>query len=252
MRLKAPRVGCVRYLNARPLIHGWDGPVDFDHPVALARKLARGEVDAALVSVTEFLRNPIYRVVRDVAIASRGPVYSVIVAHQCDREELGSIALDPASLTSNALVRVVARDLPIVAEATELPTQDGGRLLIGDQAIHFRQQHGDRFHYWDLASAWRELTGLHFVFALWLVRPEFTEAEELAARARELRNRNMARLDDVIADSRESDAGFCRSYFTEFLRFNLGEEEAGGLREFHRRGISAGLDFAPELKIEFV
>ncbi|HEY2342633.1 MAG TPA: hypothetical protein VGH90_06375, partial [Chthoniobacteraceae bacterium] len=49
------RVGCVKYLNARPLIYGYEGPVCFDHPSGLARDLRCGALDAALVPVFEAL-----------------------------------------------------------------------------------------------------------------------------------------------------------------------------------------------------
>jgi len=62
------RIGCVKYLNACPLIHGWEGDVDFDHPSALCDKLATAKLDVALVSSFEFLRNPIYRIVDNVSI----------------------------------------------------------------------------------------------------------------------------------------------------------------------------------------
>ena len=78
------RIGCVKYLNARPLIHGWSGAVDFDHPAALCRKLERGDLDVALVSSLEYLRRPIYRIIDGVSISARGAVYSVIVAHNED------------------------------------------------------------------------------------------------------------------------------------------------------------------------
>ena len=76
-----PRIGCVKYINARPLIRGWSGPIEFDHPAALCQRLAAAELDIALVSSSEFLRNPIYSIVDGVSIASRGAVYSVVVAH---------------------------------------------------------------------------------------------------------------------------------------------------------------------------
>ena len=73
------RIGCVQYLNAQPLIHGWTGPVDFDHPGALSQ-LANAELDVALVSSFEFLRNPIYAIADGVCLAADGPVYSVFLA----------------------------------------------------------------------------------------------------------------------------------------------------------------------------
>ena len=48
--MKPVRIGCVKYLNARLLIHGWSGgAVDFDHPAALCRKLDRGDLDTVQV-----------------------------------------------------------------------------------------------------------------------------------------------------------------------------------------------------------
>src|SRR5436305_12162454 len=99
------RIGCVKYLNARPLIRGWPGEVEFDHPSALCKRLADGELDVALVSSFEFLRNPIYRIVDDVSISSDGPVYSVVVAHRGDFSELEEIELDPASESAVNLLR---------------------------------------------------------------------------------------------------------------------------------------------------
>src|SRR5881398_349623 len=98
------RIGCVKYLNARPLIRGWLGPVEFDHPSTLGKRLARGELDVALVSSFEFLRNPIYRIVDGISISSDGPVYSVVVAY-AGEAPLPEIELDPASETSVVLLR---------------------------------------------------------------------------------------------------------------------------------------------------
>src|SRR5437870_6675152 len=105
------RIGCVKYLNARPLIRGWPGAVDFDHPSALCQRLAAGELDIALVSSFEFLRNPIYRIVDDVSISSDGPVYSVVVAHRGEMSEIKEIELDPASESSVNLLRCLFREL---------------------------------------------------------------------------------------------------------------------------------------------
>src|SRR5438874_13041228 len=99
------RIGCVKYLNALPLIRGWPGEVDFDHPSALCQRVAFGELDVALVSSFEFLRNPLYRIVDDVSISSDGPVYSVVLAHCGELSDIQEIELDPASQTSINLLR---------------------------------------------------------------------------------------------------------------------------------------------------
>src|SRR5438105_10993492 len=105
------RIGCVKYLNALPLIRGWPGEVDFDHPSALCQRVAGGELDIALVSSLEFLRNPIYRIVDNVSISSYGSVYSVIIAHQGEISDLDEIELDPAAETSTNLLRCLLAEL---------------------------------------------------------------------------------------------------------------------------------------------
>ena len=68
------RVGCVQYLNAKPLIVPYDGEVIFEHPARLADLLAAGQIDLALVPVFEALRQPDFPVVDGVSISSCGPV----------------------------------------------------------------------------------------------------------------------------------------------------------------------------------
>jgi predicted solute-binding protein len=247
------RIGCVKYFNARPLIHGWEGDVDFDHPSALCSKLAAEKLDVALVSSFEFLRNPIYRIVDDVSISSDGPVYSVVVAHRGGIAEIEEIGLDPASETSANLLRCLIAEYGLKARLAQLGTaawlaagelRNGRRaqLLIGDQAIRFRQEYANEFLFWDLGEHWCKLVGLPFVYALWLVRPEVTDPEQIANRLRALRDENLAHLDLVIdnAVAGEGDSGerkgvnheFLSRYYREHLRFRFGEKERGGLRVF--------------------
>ena len=281
------RIGCVKYLNARPLIRGWPREVDFDHPSALCKRLAKGELDVALVSSFEFLRNPIYRIVDDVSISSDGPVYSVVVAHRRDISQIQEIELDPASQTAVNLLRCLlaergsrARLVPNrkseikgerdvlgsagyqPAVAGNLPATHRARLLIGDQAIRFRQEQASEFHFWDLGEQWKKLVGLPFVYALWLIRPEVPNAKTIASRLRTLRNENLANLDELIAEavagvadpgsSEQLDRDFLGRYYREHLRFNFGEEEKEGLRTFANLCARHGLLEKRDLKFDLV
>jgi len=229
------RIGCVQYLNGRPLIHGWPGPVVFDHPAALCRKLAAGELDVALVSSFEFLRNPVYSIVDGVAVGADGPVFSVFVAHRGAFGELQEIALDPASRTSVNLLHCLLAERglqPRLIEKEAEVTRTRGRLLIGDQAIRFRERYGSEYEYFDLGGEWKGATGLPFVFALWLIRPEVANAAAIAERLRECRARNLAALEEVIAAQTEYKPEFCDRYFRKRLRFRFGDAEKKGLLRF--------------------
>jgi predicted solute-binding protein len=241
--LKSLRIGCVKYLNARPLIRGWPDNVESDHPSALCKRLANGDLDVGLVSSFEFLRNPIYRIVDDISISSDGPVYSVVVAHRGEISEIDEIELDPASQTAANLLRcllsetglnphLVQRYTSVRPAAGESGSVRRAQLLIGDQAIRFRQSHTGQYEFWDLGEQWKKLTDLPFVYALWLIRPEVVNAKEIADRLRLLRDENLANLDELIAIEKEFDSQFCSRYYREHLRFSFGERENEGLRTF--------------------
>jgi chorismate dehydratase len=250
--LKSLRIGCVKYLNARPLIRGWNGDVCLETPAVLCRKLAFGELDVALVSSFEFLRNPIYAIVDGISISSDGPVYSVFVAHRGSISEIEEIELDPASETSVNLLRCLLAERGLkqrlIAASTSIQA-DSARLLIGDQAIRFRQDHPE-FQFWDLGAEWKKSIGLPFVYALWLIRPEVSDAKATADRLRALRDKNLANLDQLIAAEEEFERDFCDRYYREHLRFTLGVKEKEGLQAFQRLCAKHGL--LPKREIEFV
>jgi predicted solute-binding protein len=264
------RIGCVKYLNARPLIRGWQGPVDFDHPSTLCKRLANGELDVAFVSSFEFLRNPIYRIVDDVSISSAGPVFSVVVAHRGDISEVDEIELDPASETSVNLLRCLLAetklDPRLVQRGTDIlsvgragvspagaksSSARRARLSIGDQAIRFRQKYAKDFRFWDLGEQWNKVVALPFVYALWLIRPEVVDPKRVANRLRALRDENLANLDRLIAEvvagggdpghPEMFDHNFYCHYYRENLRFCFGEEEKKGLRTFAKLCAKQGL-----------
>ena len=208
----------------------------FDHPAALCDKLAAGELDAAFVSSFEFLRNRNYAIVDDVAVAADGPVYSVFLAHHAELGALEEVVIDPASQTSVNLLRCVlaqhglkprfVRDLEGQSENTR------GRLMIGDQAIRFRRQEPPGCRFWDLGGEWKRLTGLPFVFALWLIRPQVRDGSRLADALRARRDENLRALDDVIAADAEFDPSFCTYYLQHCVRFHFGAAEKAGLLMF--------------------
>jgi predicted solute-binding protein len=238
--LNSLRVGCVKYLNARPLVRGWEGNVEFDHPSALCERLAKGQLDVALVSSFEFLRNPIYRIVDGVSISSDGPVYSVVVAHRGELSDIEEIELDPASKTAVSLLRCLLAELGSTTRLTSCAPENAGssqaRLIIVDQAISFRQTHADEFRFWDLGEQWTKLTGLPFVYALWLIRPEVADAKSIAQHLRGLRDENLADIRVIVSDAADNKqkitAEFLDRYYKQHLRFGFGTREKQGLQTF--------------------
>jgi len=109
------RLGAVGYLNARPLVWGLERSLRFllrfDVPSTCASLLHDGAIDIGLIPSIEYLRGGPYAIVPDLAIASRGPVASVLLFTSRPIRDVRSIAMDVSSRTSVALVRVLCAQL---------------------------------------------------------------------------------------------------------------------------------------------
>jgi chorismate dehydratase len=235
--LEGLRIGCVQYLNSKPLIHGYAGPVIFDHPSGLARDLAAGRLDVALVPTFEALRSPEYTLCEGVGIACDGPVYSVFLAHRGPLAKLRRIALDPASLTSVHLLQVLLREYhgiqPALCDLSAFPAEADAALIIGNQAIEFRQHDRTGCEILDLGAEWKRCTGLPFVFAPWLLRPGLPHPADVAADLRKLKAYGVTHVEEIIRDE-PRDPTFTRQYLTQHIRFELGAGEKAGIEKFRQ------------------
>jgi chorismate dehydratase len=254
------RLGAVRYLNAKPLYHRLSEfapnvAVTMEVPSRLAEQLAAGELDVALIPSVEYLRGASrgYEILPGFAIAARGAVRSVKLFSRVPVEKIERLALDAGSRTSQALTRVwldarhgvrptAIEELPLGVSALE-STADAV-LVIGDRAMKVPD---DPFHeVVDMAEAWRDLTGLPFVFALWVVRAG-ADLGNLPAALERSRAEGLAHADELarIHGPRLGlDFRTCYDYLTRVLSYDLGEAELSGLKRFAE--MAARLGLAPE------
>jgi chorismate dehydratase len=250
-------VAASSYLNSAPLVWSFARGARRREvelltdaaPARCADMLAGGEADVALVPVIEYQRLPDLAVVPGVCVGARRAVRSVVlVTRSHDLREVQSVALDESSRTSAALVRVLSReflgrDLETTAARPDVVAMLGGRdaaLVIGDPAMTFARE-GLVVH--DLATLWRERTGLGFVFAMWMAR----ESDAWAARAADFaaaRDEGLASLDEIVSEY-SGELGLppaeLREYLTENIRFHLDEEMRAGLELFFRLAHKHGL-----------
>ena len=190
-RAQKIRVGAVSYLNTRPLIYGFEkgmmaNDIDllFDYPANIAARLLNKQIDIGLVPVSVIPLLSEKYIISDYCIGSDGEVASVCLFSDVPLAQIETILLDYQSNTSVALLKLLLKEhwniSPVLVAATEDYEKDisGTRagLVIGDRA--FQQRLRSKFIY-DLGSAWKEMTGLPFVFAAWvsnIVLPESFKA----------------------------------------------------------------------------
>lgn len=229
------RIGSVPYLNAVPLTRGIESELIFAPPSRLAEKLRQGDLDAALVSITEVLFNDRYDVLDGVAIASLGEVYSVLLAHKKPLESVTEVYCDPASLTGMNLLKVLLAERNLFPqfkplEAYAAAPEKDFVLLIGDPAIDF-QRASHPHEIFDLGAAWTEMTRLPFVFAVWALR-RGVENSDLRRELREAKRFGIDTLDAIIETRDEYDEDFRRDYFEWNIQYHLAQDEKRGIAKF--------------------
>lgn len=230
------KFGSVPYLNARPLHWTIREPVTFLEPYALADELAAGHFEAGLVPLFSVLEKPeLYHILDGYAIGSLNTVYSVVMAHALPVVRIKTVALDPASRTSNHLIRVLLEKYYRIKPQYVSPDEPAeGQVMIGDPAIAYRQEHPDE-RFLDLAQSWHSHTGLPFVFAVWAIR---RDAPDVKGIAKTLRAAAIEGLNEryAIAKSR-----FEFRYLTENLYYYLGPQQKRAMEVYATDLVEIGL-----------
>lgn len=230
------RLGAVPYLNAKPLVAPLRGrpglDLAFDLPSRLGEALRGGGLDLGLLPAFDILAHPGTRAVDGVAIGSDGPVRSVLLYCRVPPARIRSLAPDPASLSSNALARILLAEAYGLSPAGAAPAEADARILIGDAAL--RGLPGAWEEVLDLGGAWQRLTGLPFVYALWAARPGALPAGA-AERLREAGREGTSNM-EALARAEAGAAGIppeaAAAYLREAIRYGLGERERQGLAAF--------------------
>jgi predicted solute-binding protein len=240
---RAFRIGSVPHLNAAPLTRGLEQHTTFLPPAALAEALRSEQLDAALLSITEVLRQDRYDVLDGVAVASLGEVKSVFLAHRGPLDAVRVVHCEPTSLTSVMLLRVLLAEHGLQPEIR--PLSDDPRpgwpdhfLLIGDRGLQYLHSSHDR-QIWDLGAAWTELTGLPFVYAVWVLR-RAPDLDPLRRLLREARRFGLETLDSLIAERTEFTPAFRRDYLTWHIHYHLGSDERRGIERFMEMMVQHG------------
>lgn len=182
------KISIVSYLNSMPFLYGIRRDsqlmdkceMSLDVPSDCAKKVLSGEADVGLVPVITLKGMPEGRVVTDYCISSVGPVKSVILASNVPLEQIKTILLDPESNTSVNLVKILAKESwdiePIWKSASkgfeQFITGTTAGVIIGDRALSSRD--GYKYVY-DLSEEWQKLTGLPFVFAVWMAAKDVSD-----------------------------------------------------------------------------
>jgi chorismate dehydratase len=235
------RVGAVSYLNTKPLVfefeHGaMNDEIDlvFDYPASVANMLLNDEIDVGLIPVAVIPKLAESHIISDFCIGASAAVASVCLFSDVPVEKITHVLMDYQSRTSAALLRILLKHYWKI-EPVLIDTKNGYQqnisgttagLVIGDRAL--RQRLHSAYIY-DLALAWRDMTGLPFVFAAWVsnksLPASFIAAFNLST------GKGLSHLSEIVADNPFPEYDLME-YYTHNIDYQLSDEKRVALKTF--------------------
>jgi chorismate dehydratase len=212
-------------------------------PASLAERLRVGELDLAMIPSIEYLKDPgQYRLLPGIAVASRGPVDTVLFASRLPLKEVQSVALDVRSRTSAALLQVLFREAfspnvslePADPDPQTMLKNHDAALIIGDPAFGLRAAYPN-LQIVDLSELWFEQTGKTFVHAIVAVRNGIELDQKFLATVQGAKEEGRSRIESIAqAESQQLGITFetCLDYLSKKIIYDLGEVEMTGLQHF--------------------
>ena len=249
--MSRPVVGCVPYINARPLVRLFQDSkeveVVYGLPSRLPALLDSGKAEAVLASAFDAISTPNRTTAEGVSVGSYGPIESVRLFSKVGFEKIQTLALDASSLTSNALARAILAEVyganPSVVsslpDVAEMLNENDACVLIGDNGMAASAKNVNVL---DLGEAWTSLMDLPFVWAVWIgtkdLSSDLVAQLERAARWGESHS-------ELIAKESADETGIpyesCLHYLSKVMDHRLTDAHLNGLRAFRDLLLKHGL-----------
>lgn len=224
----------MSYLNTKPLLYGLEhGQLSdqvelvLDYPANLVRLLNSNQIDIGLIPVGALPSLGDYHIISDYCIGTEGEVASVAVFSEVPMEEIDTVLLDYQSRTSVMLCKILfekhwKKKVQFIDAKDESYIENirgnVAGLMIGDRALKIR----DAFKYiFDLGLGWKEMTGLPFVFAVWVRKKEISG--EFIPLFNEANGMGLSKINLIIDHNNESSYPM-DMYFRKNISYRLTED----------------------------
>ncbi|OPZ74911.1 MAG: Chorismate dehydratase [Firmicutes bacterium ADurb.Bin456] len=224
------RLGQVEYFSCLPVYYALEEgvlPLEAElvkgSPAHLNRLFLDGELEVTSLSSIEYARNSDRcLILPELSIGSDGRVANILFFSKIPVTELEGkkVFLAEPAATSVVLLKVLFDHYYHVDVQFETASHDldkmmsvaDGALLIGDEAVLAHQRIREKrlpYLVTDLGEAWGQFTGEKMVYALWVARRDYAEAnpekvKKLVRVLLESRKIGMGALPQIIARAKEN------------------------------------------------
>ena len=234
----------MSYLNTKPLLYGIqhssiinDIILKIDYPSNIASMLLNDEIDLGLVPVAIMPGMKSCYINTDYCIGCDGPVASVCIFSESPIEKVEKVLLDYQSRTSVMLAKILLKEYwkvqpELINAGEDFREHIKGNIagvVIGDRALEQRKQSP---YIYDLGEAWKQLTGLPFVFAAWISNKKLSDAF-----ADEFNIANSIGLHniEVVLKELSYDVFDLHDYYTHYISYDLNASKKEGMNFFLKK-----------------
>jgi len=241
VELNKTRIGAVSYLNTKPLLYGIKrseiiNNIDLieAYPSKIAQMFLDNTIDIGLVPVAALNNLDNYFLISDYCIGAVNDVASVSLFSHLPIDKIETVFLDYQSRTSVALTKILFKnywnkEVKFIEASENFINEINGTtagVIIGDRALEHRNNFENNY---DLATNWRNYTGLPFVFATWVANKpidkgfikDFNAANKLG----------LDNIDQVIKEI-EFPLYDIKKYYTQNISYNFDVEKRQALELF--------------------
>lgn len=206
-----------------------------DYPSKIAQMLIDDEVDIGLIPVAATLRLKEWYIDSDYCIGSNGAVASVCIFSEAPMEKIKKVYLDYQSGTSVNLAKILLKEYwkknveLIDATGEDFRDRIKGNtagVIIGDRAL---EQRSKSKYIYDLGEAWKNHTGLPFVFAAWIANKKLPE--RFVTSFNEANALGLERIEEVVNENHFQHFNL-PEYYTSCISYKLDEGKKKGLELF--------------------
>lgn len=234
------RIATVKYLNALPFLYALNElerqqRIELTEalPAVCSELLLADKVDVALIPIGAISDYEQLFLISDYCISCDGLVRTVKLFSDYPVDQIQQIVLDISSRSSNLLVQVLCKyhwknhDVNFVSFENQDTALKSGFVKIGDDVFDLENKY--EFEY-DLGYEWKLMTGLPFVFAVWVSKHPVQP--QLITMLNHSFKESLLKIPAIVEDHKAIDKAKLGEYFEKNIFYHLDDTRKNGILKF--------------------
>ena len=213
-----------------------------------AIRMRHRDLDVAFLTPIDYARESSdYRILPGMAVSSRVPNNTVILAFKEGLHTISTLAVQPTSTSEVILASILLGErfdtrptiVPTLGSLEHMMHSADAALLVGNEAARLGPGHPNKL---DLVEEWVDMSDLPYVHGFWCTR-ETTLSKDGVVELQRACDQGVEMLEEIAVEAASSSQGSAREIqqYLESFSYAFGDEEEQALVEFLRYAYYHGV-----------